>query len=75
MFLLAGLGGAWVPLEITPPAIQIIGHFTPVAWMMDGFEGILVRGASLQEVLLPATILAGFAILLIGLSVLRFKFE
>lgn len=29
MFLFSGLGGAWVPLEVTGKTFQSIGHFTP----------------------------------------------
>lgn len=32
MFIFSGLGGAWVPLEITGETFQKIGHVSPVAW-------------------------------------------
>ncbi len=44
MFVFAGLGGAWVPLEVTGETFQAIGHLSPVAWGMDGFENICARG-------------------------------
>jgi len=75
MFVLAGLGGAWVPLEFTPKTIQLIGHLTPVAWVMDGFKDILIRGAGFYEILLPVLVLLGFTIVCLGLAVWRFKFE
>lgn len=75
MFVLAGLGGAWVPLEITPVAVQRIGHLSPVAWIMDGYKGILIRGAGLNETLVPVAALLGFAALFSALAVWRFKFE
>ncbi len=73
MFILAGLGGAWVPLEFTGKTFQAIGHFSPVAWGMDGFKGILLRGLNLPDVLLPAAALAGYAILFFALASWRFK--
>ena len=73
MFIFSGLGGAWVPLEVTGETFQAIGHFTPVAWAMDGFKGILLRGLTLQGVLLPAAALAGYAILFFALASWRFK--
>jgi ABC-2 type transport system permease protein len=73
MFVFSGLGGAWVPLEITGPAFQAIGHITPVAWAMDGFKGILLRGLNLQGVLLPAAALIGYALLFFALAAWRFK--
>jgi ABC-type multidrug transport system permease subunit len=62
-------------LEFTSKTVQTIGHLTPVAWIMDGFKGILLRGWGLSEVLLPVGVLLGFALLCIGFSVWKFKFE
>ncbi len=75
MFVFSGLGGAWVPLEVTGATFQTIGHLTPVAWAMDGFKGILLRGLDLGGVLLPAAALTGYAILFFILASWRFKFE
>lgn len=75
MFVLAGLGGAWVPLEITPKAVQIIGHFLPVAWMMDGFKGILLRGWGVAQVLQPVGVLLAFTVLCLGIAIWRFRYE
>ncbi len=68
MFLLSGLGGAWVPLEITGATFQAIGHVSPVAWAMDGFKNIIVRGFGMDSVLLPAGALAGYAVAFFALA-------
>jgi ABC-2 type transport system permease protein len=73
--LMAGLGGAWMPLELTSQAFQFVGHLTPVAWAVEGFENIVVRGMGPNAVLLPAIVLAAFGAVLFGLAVWRFKFE
>ena len=57
MFLFSGLGGAWVPLEVTGATFQAIGHVSPVAWAMDGFKNVITRGFGLDSVLLPAAAL------------------
>ncbi len=75
MFILSGLGGAWVPLEFTSEAFQTVGHFTPVAWAMDGYQNIVVRGMGIESVLLPAVILLGFAAVCFGFAVWRFELE
>ena len=72
MFVFAGLGGAWVPLEVTGATFQAIGHFSPVAWAMDGFENIIARGLSIDSVLLPASALIGYAALFFVLATVRF---
>lgn len=73
MFVFAGLGGAWVPLEVTGPVFQAIGHLTPIAWAMDGFENIVARGLGVQSVLLPTAALLGYAALFLLLAVWRFR--
>ena len=75
MFVLSGLGGAWVPLEFTSETVQTIGHFTPVAWVMDGFKTILARGLGLEAIWMPVVVLLGFAALWFTLAVWRFRFE
>ena len=72
MFVLAGLGGAWVSLEVTGAAFQAIGHLSPVAWAMDGFKNVIVRGLGMDSVLLPAAALIGYAALFFGLATWRF---
>jgi ABC-2 type transport system permease protein len=73
MFVFAGLGGAWVPLEVTGPTFQAIGHLSPVAWGMDGFENIVARGLGFESTLLPAAALIGYAIFFFVLAVQRFR--
>ena len=75
MFVLSGLGGAWVPLEVTGPTFQAVGHVSPVAWAMDGFENILIRGMGIESVLLPAGMLLLYGIVFFALAVWRFRFE
>jgi ABC-2 type transport system permease protein len=73
MFVLAGLGGAWVPLEVIGSTFQFIGHLSPVAWAMDGFKTIIVRGLGVEAVLLPALALLGYATLFLFLAAWRFQ--
>ena len=73
MFVLAGLGGAWVPLEFTGAAFQTIGHVSPVAWAMDGFKNITARGLGFSSVLLPVAALFGYALLFFALALWRFQ--
>lgn len=75
MFLFSSLGGAWFPLEGTGPAFNAVGHLTPGAWAMDGFQNVVVRGLSIESVLLPAGILLAYAAAFFGLAVWRFRFE
>jgi len=71
MFLLSGLGGAWVPLEVTGETFAKIGHLSPVAWAMDGFKNISIRGLGFESVLPPVAALVGYAVVFFALSVWR----
>jgi len=71
MFVLSGLGGAWVPLEVTGETFAAIGHLSPVAWAMDGFKNISIRGLGFESVFLPVVALVGYAVVFFALSVWR----
>ena len=73
MFVLSGLGGAWVPLEFTGATFQAIGHVSPVAWAMDGFKNIIARGLGFNSVLLPVTALLGYTLFFFILAAWRFQ--
>jgi ABC-2 type transport system permease protein len=75
MLVLSGLGGAWMPLEFTSETFQTVGHLTPTAWAIDGFENIVVRGLGFDSVLLPAAIVLGFAVVFFAVAIWRFRFE
>jgi ABC-2 type transport system permease protein len=75
MFLFAGLGGAWVPLEFTNATVQAISKFTPIAWTMQGFKDILLRGAQFADITQPLLALVAFTVVFFGLAVWRFRFE
>jgi ABC-type transport system involved in multi-copper enzyme maturation permease subunit len=62
-----------VPLDVTGPTFQAIGHVSPVAWGMDGFENIAVRSLGFNSVLLPAAALFGYALLFFILAAWRFR--
>jgi len=73
MFVLSGLGGAWVPLEYTGATFQAIGHVSPVAWALDGFKDIIARGLGFTSVLLPCAALFGYALFFFALALWRFQ--
>jgi ABC-2 type transport system permease protein len=75
MFVLSALGGAWFPLEVSGPAFAAVGHLLPSAWAMDGFQNLVVRGLGLQSALLPAAVMAGYALVFMGVAVWRFRGE
>ncbi len=66
---MAALGGAWWPLEITPPLYRQVAHLLPTAWVMDAYVAILAREAPLSAVLPQIGVLVGFASLFATIGV------
>jgi ABC-2 type transport system permease protein len=75
MFLFSSLGGVFFSLEYSGQVFSTIGHFTPAAWAMDGFQNIVLRGLGFSSVLLPVAMLVVYAAGFFGLSLWRLKFE
>lgn len=72
---MAALGGAWWPLEITPPLYQTVVKVLPSTWAMIGFTDIIVRGQGVAGVMLEVLVLLGFALFFLVIGVSRLKFE
>lgn len=67
--LLAALGGIMVPRFVMPPAMQDIGLVSPMAWGLEGFLDLLLRGGGLAEAWPEMAALSAFA-LAMGLAAL-----
>jgi ABC-2 type transport system permease protein len=72
MFILSGVGGAWVPLEVVGGTFQVIGHVSPVAWAMDAFKSITIRGLGVEAVMVPSAVLVGYGMIFFVLAMWRF---
>lgn len=73
--LLAALGGAWWPLEITPPAYQQAVIVLPTTWAMQGFNDVIVRGLGVSSVLPVAGTLLLFALVFFAVGLWRLNLE
>lgn len=49
--ILAAIGGIWVPVFIMPPFLRELSIISPLNWGLNGFYDILVRYASLSDVI------------------------
>lgn len=72
---LAPLGGAWWPLEIVPGWMQALGHLSPLAWAMDGFNTLIFHGGGLGAVMGPVAVLVAASVVLFAFGVARFRYE
>ncbi len=71
--VLSALGGAWWPLEITPPAYQAAARLVPTTWAMRAFSDIVVHGAGIQGILPEISVLVGFATLFLAVGMRTFR--
>ncbi|MGV3489010.1 MAG: ABC transporter permease [Tuberibacillus sp.] len=69
------LGGVYWPLDIVPKVMQKIADFVPQKWAMDGFTEVIARGGTIPDILMPVSILLGFAALFIIIGMSRIKYE
>jgi ABC-2 type transport system permease protein len=72
---MALLGGAWLPMEIFPPGAQTVAKFLPTTWAVQGLNELVMRGGNLADILLPAAVLTGFAVLFFAIGTWRFRYE
>ncbi len=73
--LLSALGGAWWPLEVTPPVYQTAVRLLPTSWAMAGFTDVIVRGSGAAQVLPQVAVLLLFAAGFFIVGIWRFKYE
>ncbi len=71
--LMAALGGAWWPLEITPSSYQTVVRVIPTTWAMMGFNDIIIKNQGFDGILLEAGVLLGFALLFATVGILRLQ--
>jgi ABC-2 type transport system permease protein len=71
--LLAALGGAWFPLEITSASFSKVAHFLPTAWVMDALHGITLKGWGVGDVLLPMGIVWAWIVGVFAIAVWRYR--
>ncbi len=71
--LLAPLGGCWWPLFIDPKWMQFLAKFTPHGWANDGFNKLMLFGASGSDALPQMLALAGFAAAFLIIAALNFR--
>ena len=72
---MAMLGGAWVPVSIMPGWAQVVAPALPTYWAMEGFSDVILRGATVSDVIVPVLVMVGFAVLFTVVAAAKFRFE
>jgi ABC-2 type transport system permease protein len=71
--VLAALGGAWFPLEVTSAGFSKAAHALPTAWIMDSFHGIILKDWGVGEILLPLGIVWAWIVAVLGIAIWRYR--
>jgi ABC-type multidrug transport system permease subunit len=71
--LLAAMGGAWFPLEITSASFTRVAHVLPSAWVMDSLHGIILKDWGVTRILYPMGIVWIWIVALFALAVWRYR--
>lgn len=72
---LAGLGGAFTPIDALPPWAQTIAPATPTYWAMVGYRAVVLEAGGVAATLVPVAVLLTFAVVLTAVAVRRFSFD
>ncbi|MCL2467367.1 MAG: ABC transporter permease [Micrococcales bacterium] len=67
------LSGFIFPLTSMAVGIRWIGYCLPLTYFVQISQGVMLRGAPMSSLWLPFTVLAGMAVFIVAVSVLRFR--
>lgn len=67
--LLGALGGIMVPKFVMPDYLQAATHVSPMAWGLEGFLDILLRGGGVDAIAFEALTLSLFGAVLLGAAI------
>jgi ABC-2 type transport system permease protein len=73
--VVAGLGGALVPLSFLPDMVRAVAPASPAYWAMSGFRAVILDGEGLGAVVLPVAVLTLWSAVLSLVAVTRYRFE
>ena len=73
IMIMAALGGVLVPKAVMPLFMQEASVISPLAWGLDGFLEVFVRGGSVRDVLPEAASLIAFSAICHGVAMLRYE--
>ena len=67
------LSGFMFPIENMPKALQLISNLVPAKWFYAIVKDVMIKGVGLEAIWKETLILLGMTIVLLGLSIKKFK--
>ncbi|MCL6454225.1 MAG: ABC transporter permease [Alicyclobacillus sp.] len=68
----AAVGGLWLPTQLMPHAVQVIGRVTPQYWAQQAFQNVMMRSAHIGDIWQSLAILLAFGAAGLLVAVWRF---
>jgi ABC-2 type transport system permease protein len=75
LWVLAFLGGSFIPLFLINESMATIGQVTPHYWAVTGFYDLLTRGQGLAAITDSIVVLLGYSVGFLVIGAWRFEFE
>jgi ABC-2 type transport system permease protein len=75
LWVLAFLGGSFIPLFLVNESMATIGQLTPHFWAVTGFYDLLTRGQGLAAILDSILVLLGFSAAFFAIGAWRFEWD
>jgi ABC-2 type transport system permease protein len=75
LWVLAFLGGSFIPLFLINESMATIGQVTPHYWAVTGFYDLLTRGQGLGAIVDSIGVLLLFSAVFFAIGAWRFEFE
>lgn len=69
------LSGVWFSLEGAPAWLQHVAKALPLTWMLDAARAVMLDGSGLSEVWPALGVLAGMAVLFLGIAAAGFRWR
>ena len=67
--LMGAVGGVMVPKFIMPPFMQELTVISPMAWALDGFHAVMLRGGGMSDIRAQAGSLLALAALALAIAI------
>ena len=71
--LMGAIGGIMVPKMVMPAAMQPITAISPMAWALEGFHDVMLRGGSVSSILPMLLALLAFSIAVLTAALLLYR--
>ncbi|TFG30782.1 MAG: ABC transporter permease [Promethearchaeota archaeon] len=65
------LSGVWAPVESLPEPLRVVSSFIPLTYANNIMRDLFLRGENIIGLIIPISILAGFACLMVFLGIIK----